>query len=59
MFVVVPIIESQIRKIVEKLQGSELSVKRVRFVYKYLYFKGIQKDRMTYYGYDFQLPILF
>lgn len=42
-----------------KFKGSELSTKRARFVYKYLFYKGIKKNRMTYYGYGFQLPIYY
>ncbi len=46
-------------KIVEQLKGSELSTKRARFVYKYLYFKGIKKERMDYFGFGFQVPIYY
>ncbi len=44
---------------IKKLKGSTLSAKRARFVYKYLYFQGIKKDRMDYFGYGFQVPIYY
>jgi len=47
------------KSIIKFYDINRLSVKRAKFIYKYLYHKGIKKERMTYYGYQFQLPIYF
>jgi outer membrane protein OmpA-like peptidoglycan-associated protein len=44
-------------KIIKIKDTYELSVKRARFVYKYLILKRIKSKRLTYAGYGFQLPI--
>lgn len=42
-----------------KYNGNDLSTKRAKFVYKYLYFKGVNKKRMSFYGYGFQKPLFY
>jgi len=46
-------------KPVRKAKEKELSTQRAKFVHHYLIVKGINKNRLSYAGYGFQLPLVY
>lgn len=46
-------------KDVKPLSENHLSTRRAKLVYRYLIFKGIDKNRLKYAGYGFQTPLIY
>lgn len=42
-----------------KLDEKQLSTRRANFIYRYLIYKGINKNRLSYSGYGFQTPLIY